>query len=340
MLGEVVRIGVEQVGAQRHLAGELQQLPVPLLVRGEGQEVPGGQPVLARGEHRDVLGVGEGDGLFRGDAVRAGHGHEPVVDLIPVGRDRPRPRELHRRGAHRHRVVGGLLLRGEPFLVQGPPELGDRETVGRVESRGAVLHQQSTAGLREVHRVEVEPRLVEVAGRCGPEGGGRGSRADDLAGALEEGVEGVHPGGVRVDAGGREDLPVEHDHHGVRLPGQLVVPARPVVLGIAAGQFAAALLDVLTPALEGGQVHQAAGADPIGQRGGGGVEDEVGRGAGDDRGGDRLFGAGAGGDLLQGHGLLRPLGVPGLGDGVSPGELLLVVGDPDADGSSGGGRLR
>src|SRR5699024_4283810 len=99
------------------------------------------------------------------------------------------------------------------------------------------------------------------------------------------------------------------------------------------------LLDVARPVLEAGQIHQAALLDPARGGRGGDVEDEVRRGPGGDGGGDRLLGALARRDLLRGDLLVRMVGVPGLDRGLAPGDLLLIVGQPDGDGAAGGSGL-
>src|SRR5690606_4247330 len=118
-------------------------------------------------------------------------------------------------------------------------------------------------------------------------------------------------------------------HHRVGLPGQLVE----LPVGLVRVDVATALGDVVVGAVDRAEVDQPALPDPAGYGCGRDVEDQAWCGAGGDGGGDGLLRGRGGGDLLRGHLLVGVLLVPGVHDGLSPGELLLVVGEPDLDAS-------
>ena len=136
--------------------------------RGELQELPRGALVLARGVHGDVLGVAERVDLL-GRRCRPASGPArrpsrpcPCRPRSPTGRrstSRPCRRRTRRRGT--------APCRPAPRRRSSSRTRRRRRPSASANGRLAVLDQQRAAGLGGEQRVEVEPRLEELARRRG-----------------------------------------------------------------------------------------------------------------------------------------------------------------------------
>ena len=142
---------------------------------------------------------------------------------------------------------------------------------------------------------------------------------------------------LSIEAGLGEDVLVVEQHHGVRLPGQLVEAA--VSRRVLVRDVPGALRDIGVAIRELAQVDQAALFFKLGDGNWCRVEHEAGGVSAGDGCANDFFGALARGDLLRIDLLIRMLGVPGFHHGLAPGDLELVVGVPDLDGTLGGDGL-
>ena len=287
---------------------------------------------------RDVLGVGEGVGLLGRGAARGGDRGGSPLDVLAVHGDGPRADDRHGGLAIAEGVAVVLLVRRVALLVHRLPELGDCLAFRRVEGRLPVLDELRAARLGGVQRVEVEPRLEELAAGSRPDRSLGGTAGHDLLAGVEELVVRRERRVLRVESGLLHQVLVVEDHHGVGLPRQLVVlPVRRLVL---LGRGAGALLDVLLAVGEAVEGHQPALLLELRNSRGGGVEHQARGVAGSDRGADDLLGRLPGGDLLGGDLLVGMLLVPGGDHLLAPGDLLGVVRQPDLDGAGVAGGAR
>ncbi len=306
---EVVGIRRHEVCPHRHLARPFEQHAVVVLARRELEELPGRPAVHATGVHPDRLLVAERGYVLGVLAVLRGNRHGAPVDLVAVDGDRPRPDDRHRGLL----IAEGIALVGflgdESLVVQTLPELGHREPVGRVELRFAVV-DQALPRLSDQEGVVVEPGLIELRRRAGPDRGLHAALLDERLRRLREVCVRLQRRIVGGDASLAEDRLVVEDHHRVRLPGHLVELAvgELVLVGAITGPGG----DV------GGAIRELVEGDETARLlelrhgGGGGVEDEARRVASRDRRTDHFLGAGARRDLLPGDLFVRVVLVPGI----------------------------
>src|SRR3546814_20943428 len=120
-------------------------------------------------------------------------------DLVDV--DVPGPDEGHRGVSVGEGVALVLLVAGELLGVERAPEVGDGRAVLIVEGRRAVFDQLRAAGLRRLQRVEVEPRLEELARGCGVDRVRGGAGLLPTEGGLHEIVVSPNARGLRFRPG-------------------------------------------------------------------------------------------------------------------------------------------